>query len=78
MNCYTCNQHGRNAIMRYGMDDAIGVCHNCGIAVCAKHSHKDEKPGAPLLCIPCATLHGTVPAIKGVEDVRRKKNAANL
>lgn len=54
MKCHTCEQAPKNGTMHYAVNDAIGICQNCGVGICVKHSHKEEKPGSPLLCLSCA------------------------
>lgn len=56
MKCYTCEQAPKDGTMHYAVSDAIGVCKNCGAGICIKHSHKEEKPGSPLLCLSCNGL----------------------
>ena len=56
MNCYVCEKAPHLAGTRFGVRAAVGVCHHCGIGVCAEHSHKDSEPGSPLLCKTCAAL----------------------
>jgi hypothetical protein len=56
MNCFICDQAPQTGTMRYAVAEAMGVCHDCGTGVCAKHSRKEDEPGSPLLCIPCASL----------------------
>lgn len=55
MYCYFCEQHHPGG-PSYGHYFAHGICQNCGVGVCLKHSHKESKPGAPLLCFECASL----------------------
>lgn len=62
MNCYICDQTSHPITMRYGLSAAIGICHECGIGVCAQHSHRPSDAGSLLLCKACATQRGTLPA----------------
>jgi len=55
MKCYICNQTPPTATPRYHIAEAIGICHHCGIGVCAEHSHKEIEPGSLLLCTQCAS-----------------------
>ena len=59
MYCYYLDQHPRPGGARYVASVAVGICHQCGVAVCAEHAHKDSYPGAPLLCHECARLQVT-------------------
>ena len=54
MNCYVCEKSPKVGGTRYGIRPAVGVCHHCGVAVCADHSHRASEPGSPLLCPSCA------------------------
>lgn len=54
MKCYICEKTSHVGGTRYGVADAIGVCHDCGVAVCIEHSRKSKELGAPLLCPGCA------------------------
>jgi hypothetical protein len=56
MNCYICTQQPGVGGTHYHIQAAVGICHNCGVAVCATHSSKSEELGAPLLCPSCAQL----------------------
>ena len=56
MYCYYQDQHARPGGARYVVPVAIGVCHQCSVAICAEHAHKDDYPGSPLLCHECAQL----------------------
>ena len=67
MNCYTCNKMPGPGGTNYHVRQAVGVCHNCGVGVCAEHSVKAELEGTPLLCLACAELH------KSLGDTRRKE-----
>jgi hypothetical protein len=59
MYCYYQDQHARPGGVRFVAPVAVGVCHQCGVAVCADHAHKDPYPGAPMLCYECAKLQAT-------------------
>jgi hypothetical protein len=54
MKCYTCEKTVRSGGTRLAVADAIGICHDCGVAVCIEHGRKSKEPGAPLLCPGCA------------------------
>ena len=75
MNCYYCHQHHPGGT-RFGNQPAIGVCHHCGVGLCAEHAHKDAQPGSPLLCVECAklskqsTVWGCVPSPMSTEHQR--------
>ncbi len=56
MKCYHCEKALQRGGVRYGVADAIGICHHCGVAVCIDHSRKGDEPGAPLLCLTCAEV----------------------
>jgi hypothetical protein len=56
MNCYICDQQPCASGTHFHVRPAVGICHHCGIGVCAEHSHKSTDPGAPLLCRQCADL----------------------
>ena len=56
MYCYYQNLHPRPGGVYFNAPIAVGVCHHCGVAVCKEHAHKDDYPGAPLLCHECAKL----------------------
>jgi hypothetical protein len=57
MNCYICEKTKRGNGTRYAIAEAVGICHDCGIAVCLEHSHKAEEPGSPLRCLACNEKH---------------------
>jgi hypothetical protein len=59
MYCYYQDQHKPRGGTYYVAPVAVGVCHQCGVAVCAEHAHKDDYPGAPLLCHECTQLQPT-------------------
>lgn len=59
MYCYYQDQHEWAGGFSYIGSEAVGICHHCGVAVCAKHAHKEPSPGAPLLCYECAKLFTT-------------------
>lgn len=56
MNCYICEKTPGPGGTHYHVKAAVGICHNCGIAVCAEHSDRTPEPGSPLLCPSCAEL----------------------
>lgn len=56
MYCYYQDQHTYPGGVRFVPPVAIGVCHGCGVAVCAEHSQKASYKGAPLLCHECASI----------------------
>lgn len=56
MNCYICEKTPGPGGTHYHVKAAVGICHNCGIAVCLEHSHKDAELGSPLRCSLCAQL----------------------
>lgn len=58
MNCYICEKQPQPGGTRYSVRSAVGICHNCGVAVCAEHSSRASEPGSPLLCPSCARLLG--------------------
>lgn len=58
MKCYVCEKQSGPGGTRYHVRTAVGICHNCGVAVCAEHSYRAPEPGSPLLCPSCAKLMG--------------------
>lgn len=54
MKCYICEKEAHVGGTRYSIAEAVGICHNCGIAICLDHSRKTKEPGSPLLCPSCA------------------------
>jgi len=48
MYCYYQDQHARPDGACFVAPVAVGVCHQCGVAVCAEHAHKNDCPGTPL------------------------------
>jgi hypothetical protein len=56
MNCYICEKTPGPSGTHYHVKTAIGICHNCGIAVCKEHSQRDTELESPLLCPSCAKL----------------------
>jgi hypothetical protein len=56
MNCYFCEQTSAPGGMRLRSISAAGICHDCGVGVCRRHSSKLTKPVAALLCRECANL----------------------
>lgn len=70
MHCYICEHSEVTRGTRFAIKEAIGVCHECGIGVCVKHSDKAEGIGSPLLCPECAKLaQKTTEAKKELEPV---------
>jgi hypothetical protein len=67
MNCYFCEKAAPPGGIRYTHTAAIGVCRQCGAAVCAGHSHKATPPGSALLCLDCAAIKET-PAMAQVSQ----------
>ena len=59
MNCFICETAPKPNGTYYAVSTAIGICHHCGIGVCATHGHKASEPGSPLLCINCELLQKT-------------------
>ena len=55
MKCYICEKEAYVGGTRYAIAEAVGICHDCGIAVCLDHSRKAKEPGSPLLCPVCAS-----------------------
>ena len=76
MKCYICDHTPPPTAIRYDVPEAIGICQDCGIGVCASHSYKDTQPGSPLLCIQCAGLRGI--SISGPSDGSSKRVKASL
>lgn len=56
MNCYLCEKTPGLGGTHFHVKAAVGICHDCGVAVCLEHSHKTSEPGSPLLCPTCAEL----------------------
>ena len=56
MNCYICEKTPGSGGTHYHVKAAVGICHNCSIAVCLEHSHRDPEFGSPLLCSICTRL----------------------
>jgi hypothetical protein len=56
MNCYICEKTPSPNGTHYHVKVAVGICHNCGIAVCGQHSQREAASGSPLLCPSCARL----------------------
>ena len=52
MQCYYCEKAPHPGGLHYPNSEAIGVCHECGIAVCLEHGIKEK--GKPLLCAECS------------------------
>jgi hypothetical protein len=61
MKCYICEKTSRVGGTRFAVADAVGICHDCGVAVCLDHSRKAKEPGSPLLCPSCAEKRSTQP-----------------
>lgn len=49
MNCYYCELEAGPGGTHYGVCAAIGVCVDCGAALCSKHARSDGL-GKPLGC----------------------------
>jgi len=64
MKCYICEKAVHNGGTRYAVAEAVGICHNCGVAVCLDHSHKSEAPGSPLLCPNCSEKRATQTSVQ--------------
>ena len=77
MICYTCDQTPVTGNLRYNVADAVGICNNCGIGVCVRHSHKDAMPGSPLLCLSCSGLPTMVTTNRVVASNQRKEKAGS-
>jgi hypothetical protein len=43
MKCYICEKTVRVGGTRYAVAEVVGICHNCGIAVCIEHSSQSPK-----------------------------------
>ena len=56
MKCYICEKMPGPGGTHYHIRDAIGICHDCGVAVCTEHSFKSAEPGSPFLCPECSTI----------------------
>ena len=56
MKCYICEKQPGAGGTHFHVREAVGVCRNCGVAVCAEHSYRAAEPGSPLLCPSCARL----------------------
>lgn len=62
MICYYCEQERPTQVLYYRPPLAFAICQECGAGVCAKHSRKEHKPRAALLCLACSeTLKATIP-----------------
>lgn len=59
MDCYICERTSPAYTMRYGIQSAVGICHDCGIGICNEHSRKAAEPGSPLLCAECEAKRST-------------------
>jgi hypothetical protein len=73
MNCYICERTTPAYTLRYGIAEAVGVCHDCGIGVCLEHSQKDTEPGAPLLCVDCAAKRGSLTTMQRIVKSQQTK-----
>jgi hypothetical protein len=60
MYCYYQDLHPRPGGVYFITPIAVGVCLQCGVAVCKEHAYKDDYVGAPLLCHECAQLQREV------------------
>ena len=57
MRCYHCLTVGRKPYaLNYILGEAVGVCHQCGEAVCQQHAVKSDLP------LPGELANGTRPA----------------
>lgn len=56
MKCYHCLLVDQ-ASLNYFVEPAVGVCHQCGEAVCERHAVKSDVP------LPGELGHGTHPAL---------------
>lgn len=59
MQCYFCEKTDPPGGVRYTHTAAIGICRQCGIAICTEHSRKATPPGSALLCLDCAAIKET-------------------
>jgi hypothetical protein len=57
MLCYYCEKTPPPGGVRYGIRQAVGTCHECGVGVCAEHGRKQA--GQPLFCTECLELRRT-------------------
>jgi hypothetical protein len=57
MNCYFCEQIPGPGGTNIRDISADGICHECGVAVCRKHGHKEANPGSTLRCPDCVESH---------------------
>jgi hypothetical protein len=60
MLCYQCQEAPPAGGLRLGARQAVGICHDCGVAVCTEHGHK--QPGQPFLCGECSEVRRTTGA----------------
>ena len=74
MKCYICEKEVHIGGTRYAVADAVGICHNCGIAICLDHSRRAKEPGSPLLCPSCADMQA-MSSYKQVEPERAHPKA---
>jgi hypothetical protein len=69
MHCYICESSPKPFGTRYEVSNAVGICHQCSIGVCLKHSRRSSDAGAPLLCEECAgNQQGLTTRPKNKED----------
>lgn len=54
MKCYICEKTPGPGGTHFRVSEAIGICRNCGVAVCVQHSSRSSEPGSPLLCPSCS------------------------
>lgn len=59
MQCYFCEKTDPPGGVRYTHTAAIGICRQCGLAICTEHSRKTTLPGSALLCLDCAAIKET-------------------
>lgn len=64
MKCYICEKQSAPNGTRYHVRDAVGICQNCGIAVCEHHARKAIEPSSPLLCEQCFHLFESSELVK--------------
>lgn len=71
MNCFICETTRGPSGTHYHVKAAVGICHNCGVAVCMEHSDRDAKAGSPLLCPSCARFLKEQPTSEAIraEDI---------
>jgi len=69
MNCYYCDEKPGPGGTRIHNVMAIGICHDCGVAVCRHHRRKFEGNGR-LCCWECAQMHALANASPGAKSRR--------